>query len=88
LVVLGAEAAQLLFGREFRVTREHGKVFASPWSAWTMVTFHPTALVHVPDVTVRNRMQEQFLYDLHRLAEAIGRRDESTTAISPGSQTS
>jgi DNA polymerase len=73
LVALGAAAAQTLFGREFRVSRRHGQVFASPWAPWTMATYHPAALVHVPDLTVRARMQEQFLYDLHRIAEELAR---------------
>jgi uracil-DNA glycosylase len=71
LVSLGAVASQTLFGREFRVSRQHGQVFASRWSPWTMATYHPAALVRVPDSTVRARMHEQFLYDLHRIAEAL-----------------
>ena len=68
VVCLGTTAAHALLGPEFRITREHGQIRATRWAPWTMATYHPSALLRVPDETTRARMQEQFLYDLRLVA--------------------
>src|SRR5262245_43875637 len=45
LVCLGATAAQSLLGSKFSITRQRGQPFESPWAAWTMATYHPSALL-------------------------------------------
>src|SRR5229473_3214032 len=41
VVALGATAAQALFGKAFRVTRERGKLIPSRWAPHAMATVHP-----------------------------------------------
>jgi uracil-DNA glycosylase len=48
IVCLGATAAQALFGRDFRVTRQHGVVMASDLGP-TLATIHPSAVLRAPD---------------------------------------
>jgi uracil-DNA glycosylase len=46
LVCLGATAAQSLLGKEFSVTREHGKLVASELAPFTIATVHPSSIHH------------------------------------------
>ena len=71
VVCLGSTAAQVVLGPSFRIMREHGRVFSTPWAPWTMATYHPSALLRVPDETTRATMQEQFLHDLRRAAHML-----------------
>ena len=48
IVCLGATAAQALFGRGFRVTRQHGEVMTSEFGP-TLATIHPSAVLRAPD---------------------------------------
>ena len=73
LVLMGATAAQSLVGQQFKVTRDRGKPFESEWSPWTIATFHPSALLRIPDETMRQQAREHFVSDL-RLAAAEVRR--------------
>lgn len=64
LVALGATAAQSLFGPQFRITRERGRVFASPWAPLNMATYHPSAILRAPDHDARARMRAEFAADI------------------------
>jgi len=73
LVLLGATAAQSLMGSQFRITKDRGNPVETEWAAWTMATYHPSALlraIHQPD---SERLRADFLSDLklvaHRLAK-------------------
>jgi uracil-DNA glycosylase family protein len=76
VVALGATAAQALFGRAFRVTRERGRIFSSRWAPCSMATVHPSALLRAPDEATRRRETEHFIADLKRAA-AVSRRPAS-----------
>jgi uracil-DNA glycosylase len=71
LVALGATAAQALFGRAFRVTRERGRIFASRWAPYTMATLHPSALLRAPDEETRRRETERFIAELMQAAAVL-----------------
>jgi DNA polymerase len=73
LVLLGSTAAQSLIGRHFKITRDRGKFFPSSWSASTIATFHPSALLRIPDDTMRAEAQQHFVSDLHQVAEQLQR---------------
>jgi uracil-DNA glycosylase family protein len=68
LVALGATAAQALFGRGFRVTRDRGRVIDSPWAPRVLATVHPSALLRAPDAETRHRETERFIADLRQVA--------------------
>ncbi len=73
LVLLGSTAAQSLIGRHFKITRDRGRPFQSDWSPWTIATFHPSALLRIPDDQRRAEAQRQFEADLRRAAEEVRR---------------
>jgi DNA polymerase len=77
LVLMGSTAAQSLIGRHFKLTRDRGKPFESEWSPWTLATFHPSALLRIPDEGMRMRARADFVADL-RLAAS--RLEEPRTA--------
>ncbi len=73
MVCLGATAGQALFGPAFRITKQRGQPLKHPWSAWTMATFHPSALLRIPDPSRRDEARAQFTSDLKQVAQAIAR---------------
>ncbi|HTV89012.1 MAG TPA: UdgX family uracil-DNA binding protein, partial [Stellaceae bacterium] len=74
VVALGATAAQALFGRAFRVTRDRGRPLPSRWAPYAMASVHPSALLRARDAETRHRETERFIADLKVLAELEGRR--------------
>jgi DNA polymerase len=69
LVCLGATAAQALLGRQFRVTRERGKLIDSPLAPNVLATIHPSAILRADD---RDAEYEGFVADLRNVAKLIG----------------
>jgi DNA polymerase len=45
LGLLGAVAAQAVFGAPFRVTKQRGEWFELPSGVWAMATVHPSAVL-------------------------------------------
>ncbi|MEO8270855.1 MAG: UdgX family uracil-DNA binding protein [Aureliella sp.] len=64
VVCLGATPAQALFGRDFRITQYRGKVLATDWCPRTLATWHPAAILRMPDQLRRQQMLDQFINDL------------------------
>ena len=75
VVCLGATAAQALLGKKFRVTRERGKIFASPLAARVMATVHPSSILRAPDDETRHLEMHRFIDDMRRVAEVLARPD-------------
>ena len=71
IVALGATAAQALFGKAFRVTRERGKPVPSRFAPYAMATVHPSSLLRAPDEETRHREMEFFVADLKKAAELL-----------------
>jgi uracil-DNA glycosylase len=70
LVALGATAAQDLFGRSFRVTKERGKRLDSDLAPVVMATIHPSAILRADDED-REQEYERFVADLRVLADEL-----------------
>jgi uracil-DNA glycosylase family protein len=70
IVCLGAVAAKALLGPEFRVSREHGRIFSTKFAPCTLATFHPAAILRCPDA-IRADVQQEFVADLTRVAERL-----------------
>ena len=70
VIVMGATAAQTIFGPSFRVTRERGKVLSSKSAAKVVATVHPSSLLRQPDEVSREREYERFVADLHVALQA------------------
>lgn len=71
LVALGATAAQALFGRAFRVTRDRGRLIPSQWAPYAMATVHPSSLLRAPDEEARQRETAHFIDDLKKVATML-----------------
>jgi uracil-DNA glycosylase len=68
LVCLGATAAQSLLGKEFSVTRQHGKLVESDLALFAMATVHPSSILRAPDAESRRRQMREFVEDLKQVA--------------------
>ncbi len=75
VVCLGATAATVAFGPTFKITQQRGNVLKSKYSSWTLATFHPSALLRVPDKTQRATMTQQFQSDLRLVADKLRQPD-------------
>jgi DNA polymerase len=64
VIVMGATAAQTIFGPAFRVTRERGKILSSKFAPKIVATVHPSSLLRQPDEESREREYEHFVADL------------------------
>lgn len=64
VVCLGATAAQALCGRDFRITKDRGKIIPTEWCSQTIATWHPAAILRMPDRSRRKQMREQWISDL------------------------
>ena len=71
VVAMGAIAAQAIFGRGFRVTRERGKVLSSKLAPRVLATVHPSSLLHQPDEESREREYKHFVDDLRAALRAV-----------------
>jgi uracil-DNA glycosylase family protein len=67
LVCLGATAAQSLLGREFSVTRQHGKLVKSDLAPLTIATVHPSSILRAPDAESRRLQMRAFVDDLKHI---------------------
>lgn len=65
LVCLGATAAQALFGRDFRVSRQRGELVDSPFAPKAIATVHPSSILRAEDRDIQFR---EFVRDLEKVA--------------------
>ena len=68
VVALGATAAQALFEKAFRVTRDRGRLVPFALAPCALATVHPSALLRAPDEETRRREIERFIEDLRQVA--------------------
>jgi len=69
IVCLGATAASALLGRDFRITKQRGRILKSEWCERTVATWHPAAILRMIDPGRKREMSEQLAADL-RLAKS------------------
>jgi len=74
VVALGATAAQALFGRAFRVTRDRGRLVPFALAPRALATVHPSALLRAPDEETRRQEILRFIEDLREVARILGER--------------
>jgi DNA polymerase len=68
VVALGATAAKALLGPAFRVTRDRGKLVASPEWGRVIATVHPSSILRAPDEAARRQERRKFVADLKKVA--------------------
>lgn len=71
LVLLGATAAQAVFGASFKITQERGQPRPSPLAAFTLATWHPSNVLRAPDSAARKRLLEELSQDLRLVVEHL-----------------
>ncbi|WP_375769829.1 UdgX family uracil-DNA binding protein [Archangium gephyra] len=71
IVCLGATASQAFLGPGFRINLSRGQVFETPWAKAWMATFHPSALLRMPDERSRAETRAHFEADLRKVAETL-----------------
>ncbi|MFY9554116.1 MAG: UdgX family uracil-DNA binding protein [Blastocatellia bacterium] len=71
IVALGATAAQALFGKDFRVTRQRGEFIQSPLAQFAMATVHPSSILRAPDQQTRLAEMQSFIDDLKKVTSFI-----------------
>jgi DNA polymerase len=71
VVALGATAAQALFGKGFRVTRDRGRLVPFALAPCALATVHPSALLRAPDEETRRQEIEHFIEDLRQVAAIL-----------------
>jgi DNA polymerase len=73
ILCLGVTAAQAFLGPGFRLNHSRGRIFETPWAPGWMATFHPSALLRMPDARARAEAREHFEADLRKVAEVLGK---------------
>ncbi|WP_433934660.1 UdgX family uracil-DNA binding protein [Sorangium cellulosum] len=71
IVCLGATAARSFLGGRFSVTQSRGQVFKTPWAESWMATYHPAALLRMPDEAARAAARAHFQADLAKAASLL-----------------
>ena len=71
LICLGATAAQALLGRQFRVSKERGRLVDSPLAPMVMATVHPSSILRAADEESRKVEMKRLVEDLRAAAEAL-----------------
>ena len=72
IVCLGATAAQALLGKDFRVTKERGRLLPTALGVPALATVHPSSILRAPDDESRHREMAAFVADLARVAHRAG----------------
>jgi len=76
LVLLGATAAQSVWGPQFRITRERGVVKHGPLAKAIVATLHPSAVLRAPDAEARRELFRTLVDDLRLVADLLRRARE------------
>jgi uracil-DNA glycosylase len=74
IVCLGATAAQALLGRDFRLTRDHGKPIPGEHVPWIVATWHPSAVLRAPTPEDRIKLKRTLIADLRVAVKTLARR--------------
>lgn len=70
VICLGSTAAQALFGRDFRLTTQRGRVLSTRFAQQTLATWHPAAILRMQDASRQQDMRRQLREDLALAASA------------------
>jgi DNA polymerase len=67
---MGATAARAVFGTNFRLMKERGRMMTSRWAAKALATIHPSAVLRGPDPAAQDQLYRLLVDDLRLAAEA------------------
>jgi DNA polymerase len=80
IVCLGATAAQALLGRQFRITRQRGKILPGDGGSAILATYHPAAVLRAPGDAARHAMRGEMLSDLRKVADWLAKSERGKAA--------
>jgi uracil-DNA glycosylase len=83
IITLGATASQALLGKQFRVTKDRGKMLASPLADAVFATVHPSAVLRAPDAAARALAEKEFIADLQAVGRYLASRAGKPAAKRP-----
>jgi DNA polymerase len=71
-------AAQGLLGRDFRITRQRGRIldYTGDFARWILATYHPSAILRAPDSLARSKLRGEFAADLRVVARRLRSLDQ------------
>lgn len=76
VMCLGVTASQALMGRDFRLTQGRGKIVETEWNRNTIASWHPSAILRMPDSSRSQEMERQLIDDLCLAAAIHSEADE------------
>ena len=71
LVCLGATASRAILGPAFRLMKQRGLFLPTRWTARTMATLHPSAVLRAPDAEGQERLYGLLKQDLATAVDAL-----------------
>lgn len=77
VVALGATASQALFGPQFKLMQNRGRVLPTPRGERAVATIHPSAVLRAPDSEGRRAAYEMLVGDLKVVAKSLSRQSGS-----------
>ena len=73
LVCLGATASRAIFGPSFRLMKQRGVLLPTRWTARSLATLHPSAVLRAPDAESQERLYGLLKQDLTSAVAELGR---------------
>jgi uracil-DNA glycosylase family protein len=74
LVLLGATAAQSVWGPQFRIMKERGIVKRGELANAILATIHPSAVLRAPDDDARHQLFQTLVDDLRLVARILNKK--------------
>ncbi len=67
IVCLGATAAKVMFGKDFKVSEQRGKLIQSSHAPYAIATVHPSSILRAGDDQARHDAEREFINDLKKI---------------------
>ncbi len=71
IVAMGATSAQILGGKDVRVTKDRGRILPSKYGDRLTVTVHPSSILRAPTDEDRHLAMDQFIKDFKKIAAVL-----------------
>jgi DNA polymerase len=78
IVCLGASAAQAVLGRKIKISEERGRTLVRG-KARVIVTYHPSAILRVPDEAEQTRLLAALVEDLRGASMSLAAVSKSAS---------
>ena len=66
LLCLGVTAAQAIFGRDFKLSKQRGEILKTDWCDRSLATWHPSAILRTPDGDRKATMLQELVADIRK----------------------